>query len=69
MCQSWMWLHWGQYKAIKTQADLDELKNIVSVFYSTPPMLNCWRKSLYGSGVFDAEFVGFVEDLIERHGG
>ena len=67
MCQSWMWLHWGQYKSIKTDSDLKELENIVSLFYSVPPMLNCWRKSPYGKAVFDAEFVKFVEDSISKN--
>ena len=66
MCQCWMWLHWGQFKSIKTQSDLEELQNIVSVFYSVPPMLNCWRKSPYGSKVFDDEFVRFVESAISK---
>ena len=66
MCQCWMWLHWGQYKSIKTRADLEELENIVSVFYSVPPMLNFWRKSPYGSKVFDEDFVRFVEGAISK---
>jgi hypothetical protein len=66
MCQSWMWIHWGQYRSIKTRADLKELENIVSVFYSAPPMLNCWRKSPYGSKVFDEGFVQFVEGAISK---
>lgn len=66
MCQCWMWVHWGQYKSIKTQADLKELESIVSVFYSKPPMLNCWRISPYGSSVFDEEFVRFVEGAISK---
>ena len=66
MCQCWMWLHWGQYKSIKTPADLKELENIVSVFYSVPPMLNCWRKSPYGSKIFDEDFVRFVEGAISK---
>ena len=49
LCQSWMRLHWGQYKSITTAEDLDDLKRLVSVFYSVPPMLNCWRKGPYGS--------------------
>ena len=51
MCQCWMWLHWGQYKSIKTPADKSELENIVSVFYSVPPMLNCWRKRPNGGSI------------------
>ncbi len=66
MCQCWMWLHWGQYKSIKTQADLEELENIVSLFYSVSPMLDCWRKSPYGSVVFDEDFVRFVESAVSK---
>ena len=44
MCQCWMWLHWGQYKSIKTPEDQKELENIVSVFYSAPPMLKLLEK-------------------------
>ena len=66
MCQCWMWLHWGQYKSIKTSADLKELENIVSLFYSVPPMLNCWRKSPYGSKVLDEDYVRFVEGAISK---
>jgi len=66
MCQCWMWLHWGQFKAIKTEADTKELANIVSKFYSTPPMLNCWKESPYGGKVFDAEFVKFVDGAISK---
>ena len=66
MCQCWMWIHWGQYKSIKTRADLEELENIVSVFYSVPPMLNFWRKSPYGRKVFDEDFVRFVEGAISN---
>ena len=67
MCQCWMWLHWGQFKAIKTTADNEELENIVSVFYSTPPMLSCWKESPYGRQVFDAEFVQFVDGAISKN--
>ena len=66
MCQCWMWLHWGQYKSIKTRTDLEELENIVSVFYSVSPMSNCWRKSPYGREVFDEDFVQFVEAAISK---
>ncbi|WP_282607811.1 hypothetical protein [Pelagibius sp. Alg239-R121] len=66
MCQAWMWVHWGQYKSIKTSGDLKELENIISVFYSVPPMRNCWQKGPYGKKVFDEEFVRFVETSISK---
>ena len=66
LCQSWMRLHWGQYKSITTPGDLEDLERLVSLFYSVPPMLNCWRKSPYGSKVFDDDFVRFVEGAISK---
>lgn len=66
MYQCWMWLQWSQYKSLKTRADLEELESILSVFYSVPPMLNCWKKSPYGSKVFDEDFVRFVEGALSK---
>ena len=65
-CLSWMWLHWGQYKSMKTKADLEELEHIVSVIYSVPPMLVCWHESPYGRNQFDDDFVSFVEACIAK---
>lgn len=64
ICQSWMRVHWGQYTSITTASDLKELKRLISVFYSSPPMLNCWRSSPYGKNIFGEEFVQFVENAI-----
>jgi len=66
ICQSWMRVHWGQYKSITTAGDLDELERLVSVFYTSPPMLNCWKTSPYGQNVYDKEFVRFIEDAISK---
>jgi len=66
LCQSWMRLHWGQYKSITTPEDLKDLERLVSVFYSVPPMLSCWRRGPYGSKVFDEGFVRFVEGAISK---
>ena len=67
VCQCWSRLHWGQFKSITTPEDLADLRRLVSVFYATPPMLNCWRKSPYGSQIFDDDFVKFVEDAIKKN--
>ncbi len=66
MCQSYMWLHWGQFRSIKTTADQKELEHLISVFYSTPPLLVCWRKSPYGRAVFESAFVKFVDNAIAK---
>ena len=68
LCQSWMRLHWGHYKSITTPEDLKDLERLVSVFYSGPPMLNCWRKSPYGRKGYDEDFVRFVEGAISKSG-
>jgi len=67
LCQSWMRLHWGHYKSITTPEDLKDLERLVSVFYSGPPMLNCWRKSPYGRQGYDEDFVRFVEGAISKN--
>ncbi len=66
LCQCWIRLHWGHYKSITTPADLEDLEGLVSVFYSTPPMLHCWRQSPYGKSIFDADFVQFVDAAISK---
>lgn len=66
ICQCWMRLHWGQYKSITTPGDLENLERLVTVFYSAPPMLNCWKKSPYGSNIFDERFVQFVDNAISK---
>ncbi len=66
ICQVWMRLHWGQYKSITTPEDLKDLERLVAAFYTAPPMLNCWRKSPYGSKIYDQKFVEFVEGAISK---
>ena len=66
VCQCWIRLHWGHYKSITTPEDLKELERLVSVFYSKPPMLQCWNESPYGRNIFDKDFVEFVDNAIIR---
>lgn len=64
VCQVWMRLHWGQFTSITTPEDLNDLKSLVSVFYSQTPMSICWEKGPYGRKIYDAKFVQFIEDAI-----
>ncbi len=66
LCQSWMRIHWGHYKSITTPEDLEDLERLISLFYSAPPMLNCWRKSPYGRKAYDEDFVRFVDGAISK---
>jgi hypothetical protein len=69
LCQCWMRLHWGQHKSITTPEDLKDLEGLVSVFYSAPPMLQCWQNGPYGKNIFDADFVRFIDEAISKHNG
>lgn len=66
VCQCWMRLHWGQFKSITTPEDLKDLESLISVFYLSPPMKNCWVESPYGKATYDAEFVKFVDDAVSK---
>lgn len=66
VCQSWMRLHWGQFKSITTPEDLKDLSRLISAFYMSPPMKNCWVESPYGKVAYDADFVKFVDDAVSK---
>ncbi len=66
VCQCWMRLHWGHYKSITTDDDLEDLERLVSVFYSAPPMVHSWDKSPYGRAAYDVGFVRFVDQAVAR---
>lgn len=67
VCQCWMRLHWGQFKSITTPEDLKDLESLISVFYLSPPMKNCWVESPYGKATYDVEFVKFVDDAVLKN--
>lgn len=66
VCQCWMRLHWGQFKSITTAEDLDDLQQLVSMFYAIPPMSYCWKNSPYGKEAYDALFVQFVDNTVAK---
>ncbi len=68
LCQCWMRLHWGHYKSITTPDDLQDLENLISAFYSKPPMSHSWANSPYGQAIYDADFVKFVNGAISKQG-
>ena len=65
---SWVWLHWGQYHSTNTQADIDELEQLIGVFYSMPPISIIWYHSPYPKGLADPEFIRFVEVAVSKYG-
>ena len=62
-CQSWWWLHWGQWASITTEKDIAELKHLVSEFYSVPPISVVWAED-ENTRLLDPEFTKFVNDAV-----
>ena len=67
MCQSWIWLHWGQYSSTTTDDDLEELRGLIGRFYSNPPMSIVWSESPFEKGLVEPDFIEFVNDAIQKH--
>ena len=62
-CQSWWWLHWGQWASITTEKDMAELRHLVSEFYSVPPISVVWTED-ESVQLLDSEFIEFVNDAV-----
>ena len=65
-CCAWTYVHWAQYRSMKTAEDERELENLVTQFYSRPPMEPVWRHSELLRALLDPEFVAWVEDTLRR---
>ena len=61
----WAWLHWAQFRSIKTPSDEAELKNIISVFYAEDPMLSFVEHPIFRS-YFEKPFIEFVDDILGK---
>ncbi len=65
----WFWLHWGQYASTTKASDVEELRNLISIFYSNPGVRLCWENSPWAKPVLEKDFVNFVDEiLIESEG-
>ncbi len=63
-CCAWYWLHWGQFRSMKTEADERELQNIVRSFYSVPPMSIVWAEDDFMRQILDPDFVAWVDETL-----
>ena len=59
----WFWLHWGQFTSTTEQKDLNELGNMVQVFYTMPPVRESWNHSPV-KPLLDPPFVRFVDTIL-----
>ena len=62
---AWAYLHWAQFRAIKTPEDERELESLVAGFYSRPPMSILWRGDELLRSLVDPEFVRWVDGIID----
>ena len=60
---NWVWLHWAQFRAVKSKEDEAELRNIISVWYSENPMKAMIGHPLFRA-FFDSHFLEFVDDIL-----
>ena len=64
-CQYWWWLHWGQWASTTSKEDIEELRHLISEFYSTPPMITVWRSGFY-TNLLDPAFADFVNSAVDE---
>ena len=63
---NWVFLHWAQFRSIKTPEDEAELRNIVRMWYSENPM----RTLIDNEGFrafFDKDILDFIDANIEEN--
>jgi hypothetical protein len=61
----YFWVHWGQFASSKTDADLDELRNIASTFYRIPAVRHSWENSPNRIQL-DPVFVEFIDSQLKK---
>jgi hypothetical protein len=65
-CCSWAYIHWAQYRSMKSDDDRRELENLVSGFYSIPPMAPVWKHDPLLRALLDPGFVAWVDEVLGR---
>lgn len=65
-CCAWAYVHWAQYRSMKSPEDERELENLVSAFYARPPMAPVWKHSELLRAMLDPEFVAWVDRILAR---
>lgn len=61
---AWTYVHWAQFRSMKTRNDGRELKNLVTAFYSRPPMSVLWEHDELIRAVLDPEFVAWIDGVL-----
>jgi len=65
-CCAWTFIHWSQYRSIKTAEDQNELENLVREFYSISPMVVLWNDDPLIRALLDPGFVDWVDGILAQ---
>lgn len=65
---AWTFIHWSQYRSIKTPEDERELENLIAAFYSLPPMVVLWNEDPLIRALLDPGFVAWVDEILSAQG-
>jgi hypothetical protein len=65
-CCAWTYIHWAQYRSMKTASDRNELENLIREFYSIPPMAPVWATDPMLKAMVDPDFVDWVDEILTR---
>jgi len=68
-CCAWTFIHWAQYRSIKTEEDENELENLVRAFYTIQPMSAAWEHDPLTKALLDPGFVRWVDGVLDRSRG
>ena len=63
-CCAWTYIHWAQYRSIKTASDQHELENLIRAFYSVPPMRPVWETDSFIKAILDPDFVDWIDKIL-----
>jgi len=67
-CCAWTFVHWAQYRSMKTADDHRELENLVRQFYSISPMVVLWKHDPLLRALLDPGFVAWVDRILAESG-
>ena len=65
-CCAWAYIHWNQYRSMKSDADRRELESTVASFYSRAPLSIVWQHDPLLRTMVDPEFITWVDAVLAR---
>ena len=60
-----VWIHWSQYRSMKSIEDQRELENIIQQWYSAPPMSTMMGNATFRA-LFDSGFITWADSILAK---